>query len=502
MPALLRAALESHDWDEVNHRLNESFYFYLFVDPEALSRVFSSAPRDWYDRFPRHVLSRSVFEAVRRHRVLLDDDSVRRFSAWVDSQDNPATRDVLGVQQAGMAALLAAGRYREAAVAADRAVELVRNASDLGGFHDVLPTVMLRCGTAKLQVGSLRQALTLFSEALHWARVRGEHPWAQYAREHMALARALMEQYDQALPLLDTDAVPRSEPGTLRFHYQHAGALARALISAGSGQAGELPPGFVDARALENLGDWWWVAVHMRARAALIAGHQWQAIQEIRDRLLAEGHRAHPSTVAGAALSCDIATLRQSVGDLTGAQRILDNAHLAIAWPEVTITRARQHWLAGRTGAALETLNRGGLAREESTTIAIPSTAVLHAQIELSHYGRVSEGVLRAAATAINASGSHASVTQASFTLRSLLQPHLEMPVDSVPIRFTARERIRLTRREQEMLIALDGDKSIPELARDLHLSVNTVKTHFRSLYRKLGAHSRDEAIHLGMMSI
>jgi len=36
---------------------------------------------------------------------------------------------------------------------------------------------------------------------------------------------------------------------------------------------------------------------------------------------------------------------------------------------------------------------------------------------------------------------------------------------------------------------------SAPEIAGELYLSVNTVKTHMRHLYDKLGAHRRHEAV-------
>ncbi len=50
-----------------------------------------------------------------------------------------------------------------------------------------------------------------------------------------------------------------------------------------------------------------------------------------------------------------------------------------------------------------------------------------------------------------------------------------------------------LTLREEEILSALAQRKRNPEIASELFISEQTVKTHVRNLYRKLGIHSRDE---------
>jgi DNA-binding NarL/FixJ family response regulator len=52
-----------------------------------------------------------------------------------------------------------------------------------------------------------------------------------------------------------------------------------------------------------------------------------------------------------------------------------------------------------------------------------------------------------------------------------------------------------LTPREVEVLRRLQGSQSLREIANDLYVSHNTIKTFTVSLYRKLGAHSRSEAI-------
>jgi len=51
-----------------------------------------------------------------------------------------------------------------------------------------------------------------------------------------------------------------------------------------------------------------------------------------------------------------------------------------------------------------------------------------------------------------------------------------------------------LTAREIEMLKFLSAGKSNKEIARDLGLSPNTVKTHLANLYEKLGVKNRTQA--------
>ena len=52
-----------------------------------------------------------------------------------------------------------------------------------------------------------------------------------------------------------------------------------------------------------------------------------------------------------------------------------------------------------------------------------------------------------------------------------------------------------LTEREREVLVHLSGMLSTAEVASEMFISVNTVKTHLRSIYRKLAATHRNEAV-------
>jgi LuxR family maltose regulon positive regulatory protein len=57
------------------------------------------------------------------------------------------------------------------------------------------------------------------------------------------------------------------------------------------------------------------------------------------------------------------------------------------------------------------------------------------------------------------------------------------------------RSREPLSASEARILRFLPTNLSAPEIAGQLSVSVNTIRTHMRHLYEKLGVHSRTEAV-------
>jgi ATP/maltotriose-dependent transcriptional regulator MalT len=55
-----------------------------------------------------------------------------------------------------------------------------------------------------------------------------------------------------------------------------------------------------------------------------------------------------------------------------------------------------------------------------------------------------------------------------------------------------------LTRREADILRHLATGLPLKEIAGNLNISKNTIKTHLRNLYRKLGAEDRKDAVAKG----
>ncbi len=88
---------------------------------------------------------------------------------------------------------------------------------------------------------------------------------------------------------------------------------------------------------------------------------------------------------------------------------------------------------------------------------------------------------------------------QARFSARPELFPSLQPLFQAFGLDREARSRVMaklepLSRQEQRVLRLLVSELSYPEIARELVVSINTVKTQVNSIYRKLNVHSRREA--------
>jgi LuxR family transcriptional regulator, maltose regulon positive regulatory protein len=85
----------------------------------------------------------------------------------------------------------------------------------------------------------------------------------------------------------------------------------------------------------------------------------------------------------------------------------------------------------------------------------------------------------------------------AAFLLAAIAHDALGDPVPGTASASASAERHggSLTHGESRVLHYLPTNLSAREIAGELYLSVNTIKTHQRHLYAKLGASSRTEAV-------
>jgi hypothetical protein len=138
-------AIAAEAWDEVDDLLNDQFHGYLLTDRAGLLEALSLLPEEWFDHYPRHRMTREI-ASTSGPMQLLSERAQRDYLEWVHSQEDAAARDRLALHTLEMRTLLATGNYLRAASKADDVHEFVETATDTGGFHDLLPPVLLRAG--------------------------------------------------------------------------------------------------------------------------------------------------------------------------------------------------------------------------------------------------------------------------------------------------------------------------------------------------------------------
>jgi LuxR family maltose regulon positive regulatory protein len=157
--------------------------------------------------------------------------------------------------------------------------------------------------------------------------------------------------------------------------------------------------------------------------------------------------------------------------------------------------------VGGRTGSVIEILVVQALARRARDDVAgaLASLERAVALAEPEGYVRVvaDEGPTMAALLRLAAQGRNAP-SYLRRLLAAIVAPAARAPVDQPLIE-------PLSERELDVLRLLESELDGPDIARELTVSVATVRTHTRNIYAKLGVNNRRTAVRrageLGLLS-
>jgi LuxR family transcriptional regulator, maltose regulon positive regulatory protein len=330
---------------------------------------------------------------------------------------------------------------------------------------------------AEVLRGRLSRAAELAGEAASAARASGGEVAAPIVppAASVALAFVHMERNEPQVAhsqLKLADAALRVSPDRLisavacliaaerRLAQGHATAAGEMISSA---QAGWSPPGWLDLKL-----------ALLESRACAAAGDVQAAV--------AVAGRAAGYSAADAAIALAHAWLVS--GDPEAASRALE---VAPDGPAVLVERAGlAGWLAdARLSYETGKGARGRRSLEHALRLGRPERRRLPFALERSWI----RPVLR-------------RCPDLASTYRELLEPEFISPslaAAAVPqaLMDPATPPIiePLSQREREVLAHLSEMLSTAEIANDMYISVNTVKTHLRSIYRKLSAAHRGEAV-------
>jgi LuxR family maltose regulon positive regulatory protein len=336
--------------------------------------------------------------------------------------------------------------------------------------------------------GKLTDAKRTFDTGLRWT---AEHPGLRGAADmHAGLSEVLIERnlLDDASIHLETSNELGESAGLPQHPYRWRVVMARLRRALGDidgaleliEEAAPLydtdfsppvrPVAAIRARVQLANGD-------------LDAAHQWTIDCGLSpDDELSYVHEYEHITLARVLLAS------HADGEIDDAVRLLDRLLAAAATGsrtgiaiEVQILQATAHAARGDTAAAVAAL-------EKALLQAAPEG---HIRLFL-HAGPAVTALLRAVTSRADATPHarrvHAAIDVAASPHRSVGSDESRQPPRSGLVE-------PLSGRELDVLRLLRSDLSGPEIARELHVSMNTLRTHTKSIYTKLGATSRREAL-------
>ncbi|WP_432094566.1 LuxR C-terminal-related transcriptional regulator [Streptomyces sp. bgisy100] len=329
-------------------------------------------------------------------------------------------------------------------------------------------------------IESLRGALTAAEahaqQALAAGRRTGPALLRPWGTGHLALAGVASERHE--LPAVKhhlqlaaeefgapLDPVVRTECAVIRSRLDLATGDVRGALGGIEAVAGGLPREGTDAAAAPPT----WL--EERAAVALSAAHLAAGHQERAVAVLEPGAPGRPARLAA------LARARLAAGDTSGARELL--AALSDAPGAGTADRVRLRLLQARVAE---------LDEEPRTARRLLGQALRLARPELLRRPFTDSGpwVGRLLRDGAGTAEEHDWLAVGAAGGGAL--PEAGSGPEPVIV-------ASLTDREREVLAQVAGMLSTEEIAAELCLSVNTVKTHLKSIYRKLSASRRSEAV-------
>ncbi|TDE94817.1 LuxR family transcriptional regulator [Occultella glacieicola] len=500
----LRDALATGRWSDAARIIGGAWGMLIEEFPADLDAAFQTLPLESL-RTARGVAAvREIWLATSiEPQHIVPADAPTPPMAYAESlHDSDARHQALADLTLACAHMVAArigGRYPEALEHADRVGVLSHLVETTvpAARRVRQPLALLQAGITRGLAGDVDGAVPLLQSAYERCPY-GRSPYvAKGAAGNLALLNAIRGDVDIARRWLARhDEIPSTaSPHTERVLF--TGDLARALVAI------ETLDGVGAAEALSRLEQgvnveqsWGPVVTFLHARHALVWGDRHRALSWLRRDSERYAARLGPASTMGPLLAAAQVDLLLSVG--RGDQALARLNRMAPD-PILTVGRARLELLAG--------------CPEEADRLAAEAVAVTHTSrvrlegLVVRAAAAVRGGRLREAREAFALVQEVTGSTGLRLPLAGLADPDRrvllpEFGTAAPPA--DGRERsmfpsevavVRLTNQELLMLRGLASFRSQRELADAMYLSLNTVKTHLRAAYQKLGVSSRAEAL-------
>ncbi len=391
------------------------------------------------------------------------------------------------------------GKYDISAAAVRRLHHMLERTRDPDGeLDDAMSLILSQSALSMLFSDDLDDALRMLGEAGIDHLV--DRPLVDRVRIHGTSAlvltqygdiRAAREHLDAISALRPTDELTRSYlavPSVI--------ARARTLIEDGEGHEAERVIALTDPHWPTT--ELWPLILHTRVRAVWLVADAATALHAFDSGMRDKGETTPPSRAMSVMLTLLHCDLLLAAGRASEAQTLItSSAHQRSRRLNLARARLRLHRgdALGASSVALTTLTSMSHPHDIASLSIIAASAAMQIGDDADDISRRLERPLALART-------NGLVTP--FTLvpprdaAAMLDsaPEVRRTVARLaPLHPPESTGIELTTREHLILEAIAERKSVAETADALSVSVNTVKSQRRSLYRKLGAGSRIEAL-------
>ncbi|WP_430334425.1 LuxR C-terminal-related transcriptional regulator [Rhodococcus sp. ACT016] len=421
--------------------------------------------------------------------------------------DNPPSTaelaDALAVGSVQSLILRVSGNFAQASRMSVRMSELGERAlhtapTEVGPF---LPLLRLQWGITHQLRGDIARASTEFRRAYNSSRPIGIDFVARSAAGGLALNYALTGELTHAESWLDRER--RQEDAawgtpTIRV----SGLVASALVAIDRMEPARAEQALTELGNLPDDEELWAFALYAHCQLALVSRHAEMGLDRMHRAVAVYDRWFTPESVAAQLLAATEADLHLALGRGNETWTALEKARGRGPW--TTIAHARMELASGQPAAALADCAQPAIADCPYPRIRLESALIqAAANVDLTHHARA-QTMLRRAIALFEQTGTvrpfasmpAAQIAQLSELGIALPDAWLAAAPGADDAVFPDRvQLVDISDRESAVLVALMSTPSIAEIAGRLFVSQNTVKSQLRSLYRKLGVHSRAEAL-------
>ena len=502
-------AVEAQNWALTARIIDRHWAAMLAGDAHTLQAALGNIPHEAAEQYPAVLAVRALLgtnPAVDIDRYPPLPQSPRELSALAATD---TAKDALDIGCVRSITLRNAGEYDKSVALTRRLSHLARSALE----HDPdtviaqLPLMRVHWARNHQLRGALIESTIEARAAYHGGLTQNVEFLARAAADTIALNRAIVGEPLHALHWSDLERKHAHQDCRYEPLVRTAGLVARTLIALDTLADDDAHTALTDMADLTDTDELWAFVIYAHGRYALARADTTEAsaaLSLLRRTLSTHKHHNTATSISLPLMQAIEIDLLLALGEANAAAAAAEDITDPAANPWTLTSVARLHQRIGRNETALALCHQYDYSAESNPRLQMESLlvqAVAHTELRHPHLAAQAwsracsiadqTGLLSAFST-ISTTDIDALEETAATASRALAQFRTTPLPESFPRNVHI---VALTEREHTVLTLLANGMAPAAIADTLFVSVNTVKTQLRTLYRKLDAHNRNDAI-------